>query len=162
MGGWYSPVQEQTFRPRKECIKSCETCFAKNAPDLNDESKHKMSLFLKVLWPFDVTLSIWPWLRISPSSSLNVIYSVIITAWQWLMLLICPVFLCKLNPIKAHWERASRPFSSERLVSLFSPSRSCLGRLILIRSGQESFAGRSSPTDKLDLCIPLWATRTKY
>ena len=40
--------------------------------------------------------------------------------------------LCKLNSIKAHWERDSRSFSSERLVSLSSPSRSCLGRLILI------------------------------
>ena len=90
--------------------------------------------------------SIWPWLRISPSSSLNVIYSVIITAWQWLMLLICPVFLCKLNPRKAQGKRCSRPFSSERLASPFSPSRSCLGRFILIRGGQESSAGQSSPT----------------
>ena len=37
-----------------------------------------------------------------------------------------PVFLCELNPIKAHCERGSRPFSSERLVSLSSPSRSVL------------------------------------
>ena len=29
-------------------------------------------------------LAIWPWLKISPQSSLNVIY-LIITAWQWLM-----------------------------------------------------------------------------
>ena len=44
-----------------------------------------MSLFPKVLWPFDVTLSVRPWLRISPYSYLNVIYCLIITAWQWLM-----------------------------------------------------------------------------
>ena len=54
--------------------------------------------------------------------------------------------LCKLNSIKAYRERGSRPFSSERLVSLFSPSRSCLGRFILICGGQESSAGPSSPT----------------
>ena len=30
-------------------------------------------------------LAIWPWLRISPQSSLSVIYCLIISAWQWLM-----------------------------------------------------------------------------
>ena len=102
-----------------------------------------MSLFPKVLWPFGITLFIWPWLRISPYSSLNVIYSLIITAWQWLVSFtyIRPVLLCKRNPRKAQGKRCSRPFSSERLVSLFSPSRWCLGRLILIHSGWESSAG---------------------
>ena len=98
-----------------------------------------MSLFPKVLWPFGVTLSVWSWLRISPYSSLNVVYSLIGTAWQWLMNFnICPVFLCKLNPIKAHWEKGLRPFSYERLVNLSSPSRPCLGSLVLICSSQGS------------------------
>ena len=153
MGGWYSPVQEQTFRPRKECIKSCETCFAKNALDLNDESKHKMSLFLKVLWPFDVTLSIWPWLRISPSSSLNVIYSVIITAWQWLMLLVCPVFLCKLNPIKAHWGTDSRPFSSERLAIFLTQADHILVDLFSSMVAWGSSVGRAPPQCR---CVYLY------
>ena len=60
-------------------------------------------------------LTIWPWLRISPHSSLNVIYFLILTAWQWLMSF--PVSLCKLNPIKARWGIGSRPFSSERLAT---------------------------------------------
>ena len=42
-----------------------------------------------------------------------------------------PVFLCKLNPIKAHWGTGSWPFSFE-IGHLSSPSRSCLGRFILI------------------------------
>ena len=71
----------------------------------------------------------WPWLRISPQSSLYVIYCLILTAWEWLMSL--PVFLCKLNPIKAHWGKGYWSFPFERsatfppqadhvLVDLFS------------------------------------------
>ena len=77
-------------------------------------------------------LAIWPWLKISPHSSLNVIYCLITTAWQWLTALcIRPVFLCKLNPIQAHWGTGSWSFPFERsatfppqadhvLVDLFS------------------------------------------
>ena len=74
-------------------------------------------------------LANWPWLRISPQSSLNVIYCLILLPDNdWWAL---PVFLCKLNPIKAHWGKGSWPFSFERwatfppqadpvLVDLFS------------------------------------------
>ena len=78
-------------------------------------------------------LANWPWLKISPQSSFNVICCLIISAWQWLMSFtyIHPVFLCKLTPIKAHWRKGSWPFSFERsatfppqadrvLVDLFS------------------------------------------
>ena len=34
-------------------------------------------------------LAMWPWLRISLHSSLNVICCLIITAWQWLMIFTC-------------------------------------------------------------------------
>ena len=46
-------------------------------------------------------LAIWPWLKISPQSSLNVFY-LIITDWRWLMSF--PYMLCitmQIKPIKA-------------------------------------------------------------
>ena len=68
-------------RPKKECIKSCETCFA-NTLHLNDKGPcMKWVCSPKFYGP----LTIWPWLRISPQSSLNVVYYLITSAWQWLM-----------------------------------------------------------------------------
>ena len=81
------------IRPERECIKSCETCFA-NTLNINDKGPSmKWVCFPRSYSP----LANWPWLRISPHSSLNVIYCLIITAWQWLMSFtyICSVFLCK-------------------------------------------------------------------
>ena len=69
------------IRPKKECIKSSETYFA-NTLNLNDKGPSmKWVCFPKFYDP----LAIWPWLRISPHSSLNVIYYLILAAWQWLM-----------------------------------------------------------------------------
>ena len=57
-------------------------------------------------------LANWPWLRISPQSSLYVIYCLILIACQWLMSFTCiPV---QIGPIKTHWEKGSWPFSFER------------------------------------------------
>ena len=97
------------IRPKEECIKSCETCFAKNALNLNDKGPSiKWVCFPKFYGP----LAIWPWLRISLHSSLNVIYCLIITDWPWLMSFTCvPV---QIEPSKAHWGTGSWPFSSER------------------------------------------------
>ena len=69
------------IRPKKECIKSYETYFA-NTLNLND-----MGPCLKQFCSpkFYSPLTIWPWLRINPQSSLNVIYYLIISSWQWLM-----------------------------------------------------------------------------
>ena len=113
------------IRPKKECIKSCETCFA-NTLNLNDKGPSlKWVCFPKSYSP----LANWPWLRISPQSSLFVIYCLILLPDNdWWAL---PVFLCKLNPIKAHWGKGSQAFSFERsatfppqadhvLVDLFS------------------------------------------
>ena len=70
------------IRPKKECIKSCETCFAKNVLNfvIRVQEWHEF-----VTPKFYGPLAIWPWLKISPQTSLNVIYCLIITAWQWLM-----------------------------------------------------------------------------
>ena len=112
------------IRPKKEYIKSCGTCFA-NTLNLNDKGPSlKWVCFPKSYSP----LANWPWLRISPQSSLFVIYCLILTAYDWWAL---PVFLCKLNPLKAHWGKDVWPFSYERwatfppqaddvLVDLFS------------------------------------------
>ena len=73
----------RVIRPKKECIKSCETCFAKNALKLNDKGPStKWICFPK----FYGLLAIWPWLGTSPHSSLDVIYCLILTAWQWLII----------------------------------------------------------------------------
>ena len=93
---------------------------------------HEMSLFPP---KFYGPLTIWSWLRISRQSSLNVIYYLIISAWQWLMsFTYMPCIPMQIKPNKS-------PLRNRFLVLLFweighlsSPSRSCLGRLILICS----------------------------
>ena len=74
------------------------------------------------------------------------------------------VFLCKLNPIKAHWGIGSRPFSFER--SATSPPQadhSWLGRLILILDGWAQSEGTACPPIQLLPRMPqvtlLWVQR---
>ena len=116
------------IRHKKECIKSYETCFT-NTLNLNDEGP-SMKWFVSP--KFYGPLAIWPWLKISPHSSLNVIYCLIITTWQWLISLTHkPCIPMQINPKTAHWGPGSWPFSFERsaafppqadhvLVDLFS------------------------------------------
>ena len=86
------------IRPKKECIKSFETCFA-NILNLNDKGPKAWNEFVPP--KFYGPLAIWPWLKISPQSSLNVI-SLIITAWQWLMNFpYMPCIPMQIKPIKA-------------------------------------------------------------
>ena len=74
-------------------------------------------------------LAIWPWLKINPQSSLNVIYCLIITAWQWLMSFpYTPCIPVQIKPIKACQGKGQgalplrewlfSPFSSTGLSSL--------------------------------------------
>ena len=136
LGGAGSPG---AIRPKKECIKSCETCFA-NTLNLNDKGPSlKWVCFPKSY----STLANWPWLRISPQSSLFVVYCLILTAWQWLMSFTC---------IAAQTEANKSPLRKRLLAFLLwetrqvsSPSRSCLGKLILIRGGP---AGVGDPSDR--------------
>ena len=97
-------------RPKKECIKSCETCFA-NTLNLNDKGPSlKWVCFPKSYSP----LANLPWLRISPQSSLlSIVWSLLPDNDWWAL----PVLLCKLNPIKAHWGKDSWPFSFEKLTT---------------------------------------------
>ena len=127
------------IRPKKECIKSCETCFVYTL-SLNDKDPSlKWVCFPKSYSP----LTNWPWLRISPQVSLYVIYCLILTAWWWLM---------SFTYIPVQNEPNESPLR-ERLLALLlweighlsSPSRSCLGRLILICGGLGGPAGRAPP-----------------
>ena len=65
--------------------KSYETYFA-NTLNLNDKGPcMKWVCSPKFYGP----LTIWPWLTISRHRSFNVIYCLILTAWQWLMSFTC-------------------------------------------------------------------------
>ena len=90
----------------------------------------------------------WPWLRISW------VLWMLSTIWLFLPdndwpLCICTVFLCKLNPIKAHWGKGSWLFPFERLatfptqagyvlVDLFSSGADGKWGQVAVLSGQSS------------------------
>ena len=130
----------RAIRPKKECIKSCETCFASTL-NLNDKGPSmKWVCFPKFYSP----LANWPWLRISPQSSLCVIYCLILTAWQWLMSFTCiPV---QNEPNKSPLRRRLLALLLWEIGHLSSPSRSCLGRFILICGSQRGPVGRPPHT----------------
>ena len=91
-------------------------------------------------------LAIWPWPKISPQSSLNVIYCLIITAWQWLMSFTrIPYIPMQIKPNKSLLRNRFLAHLLWEIGHLSSPSRSCLGRLIFISGGQEGPAGGPSP-----------------
>ena len=101
-----------------------------SCPQFSDKG---LSLHWVCFPKFHCPLAIWPWLRISPHSSLNVIYCLILTAWQWLMNFTC---------IPVQIESSKSPLRNRLLALLLwdishlsCPSRSCLGRLILIPGG---------------------------
>ena len=57
---------------------------------------------VEVCFPkFYSPLANWPWLRISPHSSLFVIYCLIITAWQWLSFMYMPCIPMQIKPNKS-------------------------------------------------------------
>ena len=89
----------RAIRPKKECVKSYETYFAKTL-NLNDK---RPSMKWVCSPKFYGPLANWPWLRISPQSSLNVICCLIISAWQWLMsfMYITPCIPMQIKPNKS-------------------------------------------------------------
>ena len=141
---WVRPCARMRGFPRaiqlnKECIKFCETCFA-NTLNLNDKGPSiKWICFPKFYGP----LTIWPWLRISPHSSLNVIYCLIITAWQWLSFTYMPCIPMQIKPNKSPLRNRPKALLLWEMGYLSSPNRSCLGRIILIHGG--CGAGSSAP-----------------
>ena len=88
-------------------------------------------------------LANWPLLRISLQSSLYVIYCLILTAWQWLMSFTCiPV---QIEPNKSPLRKRLLALLLWEISHLSFPSRSCLGRLILIRGSWGDPVGRAPP-----------------
>ena len=81
-------------------------------------------------------LAIWPWLKISPQSSLNGIYCLIITVWQCLMsFTYTPCISMQIKPNKNPLRNRLMALLLWKTGHLSSPSRSCLGRIILIQDG---------------------------
>ena len=140
---WKGPVS-RAIRPKKACIKSCETCFAKNTLNLSDK---RPSIKWVGFPKFHGPLAIRPWLRTSPYSSLNVIYSLIITAWQWLMsFTYMPYIPMQIKPNKSPLRNRLKALLLQEIGCLSSPSRSCPGRFILIHSS----SGASAKETKRD------------
>ena len=140
---WKGQIPPGVIRPKKEYIKSCETCFA-NTLTLNDKGPSlKWACFPKVLWPFSylaLTLN-------SPQSSLSVIYCLIITASQWLMSFVyMPCIPMQIKEIKAHWEKGFWPFSFKRSAT-FPPQADHV--LVDLFSSVEDggLCGQSSPAE---------------
>ena len=82
------------------------------------------------------TLTNWPWLRISPQSSLFVIYCLILTAWQWLMINELYLYSEQIEPNKSPLRKRLLALLLWETGHLSSPRRSCIGRLILICGGR--------------------------
>ena len=104
-----------------------------------------MSLFPKVLWPFNyLTLAQnKPWVL----WMLSIIWS-FLPDNDWWALHICPVFLCKLNPVKAHWGTDSWPFSFERSATFLPQADHVLVDLFssVVARGGGDLAGGAPPT----------------
>ena len=102
-----------------------------------------MSLFPTVLWLFGYLTQT----QNSPHSSLNVIYCLIITAWQWLMSFThMPCIPMQIKPNKSPLRNRLKALLLWKIGHLSAAIRSCLGRIILIEDGQGGSAGQSPPT----------------
>ena len=88
-------------------------------------------------------LAIWPWLRISFEFFVCYLlfdhYCLTMTGELY-------VFLCKLNPIKAHWGAGSLPFSFERLPTFPPQADQVLVDLFLSVAARGNSVGRGPPT----------------
>ena len=118
------------IRPKKKYVKSCETCFTKNTLSFLIRVQAWNEFVSQSFIKFYSPLASWPWLRISPQSSLYVIYCLIPTAWRWLMSFTCiPV---QIEPSKSSLRKRLLALLLWEIGHISSPSRSCLDRLILI------------------------------
>ena len=119
------------IRPKKECIKSYETYFA-NTLNLNDKvPSMKWVCFPKVSWPFSYLT-----LTQNKPSQFFVCYQ--------LFDHYCLTMTDELYILYSYADKPNKSPLRNRLLALLlweisylsSPSRSCLGRLILIRGGR--------------------------
>ena len=102
-------------------------------------------------------LTIWPWLRISPQSSLNVIYYLIISVWQWLMSFIyMPCIPMQIKPSKSPLRNRFQALFLWEIGHLSSPTRSCLGRLILIHGSLGGALPVEPPHRMWSMCVHIY------
>ena len=102
-------------------------------------------------------LANWPWLRISPQSSLNIIYCLILTAWQWLMSFTCiPV---QIEPTKTHWGKGSWPFSFERSAP-FPPQADHVLVDLFSSAADGGLCGQSPPPQRITWWTSIHRTIT--
>ena len=84
---------------------------------------------------FYCPFAIWPWIKISPHSSLNVIYCLIITTWQWLMSFTnMPCILMQIKPIKACQGWGRSPLERVAMLSLWWSLWICLVSATTLRT----------------------------
>ena len=119
-----------------------ETYFA-NTLNLNDKGP-------SIKWvcspKFYGPLAIWPWLKINLQRSLNVIYCLVITAWQWLMSFTYrPCIPMQIKPNKSPLRKRLLALLLWKIGYLSSPSRSCLGSLVFICGSWGSPAAGAPP-----------------
>ena len=140
----------RAIKPKKEYIKPFETCFA-NILNLNDKG---LSMKWVCFPKFYSLLANWPWLRISPHSlwMLSIVWSLLPDNDWWAL----PVFLCKLNPIKAHWGTGSWPFSSERSTTF--PTQADHVLVDLFSSMADGASAGKAPSQKRCATITWWNT----
>ena len=119
----------RAIRPKKECIKSCETCFA-NTLNLNDKGPSmKWACFPKVLWSFNyLTLT-----QNKPSE----FFECCLLFDHYCLTMIGELYVYALysyadKPNKSPLRSRFLALLLWEIGHLSSPSRSCLGRLILI------------------------------
>ena len=98
-------------------------------------------------------LAIWPCLKISPQSSLNVIYCLIITAWQLLMSFPCtPCIPMQIKSNKSPLRNRLLALLLWEFGHLSSSSRSRLGRLILIYGNQGALRAEPPHPHRWEIC----------
>ena len=101
-------------------------------------------------------LANWLWVRISPQSSLNVIYCLIITAWQWCMRTFLDVMLPESNTSLSRQGSESSLTQRVAMPSLFSTR---LLQSVWICSSHPQDRGQRWPESAShngDGCMTMW------
>ena len=110
---------------------------------------HEMSLFPKVLWPFNyLTLS-----QNKPSEFFKCYY-LIISAWQWVMSFMYMACIpMQISPIKVHWGTGSWPFF-ERWATFPPQADHVLADLLSVAASRGPCGQSTHPHKELFLNSP--------
>ena len=134
------------IRPKKECIKSCETHFA-NTLNLNDKGPSMQWVcFPKVLWPFNymtLTQNFFECYLLFDHYCLTMIDE----------LYIYTLYSYANKPNKCSLRNSLLALLLWEISHFSSPSRSCLGRLIFIRGRGGPWGWRPPTIDMISVGI---------